>query len=317
MSQILAMRVPQARVVDELVGDEQHLVRLPAMADDAAGRDAVDEDVGAVRRRAGRPRAGQDAAAPEPQEQPRLPARLLVVRPVELHQQALDLLVEVGRLGVQRLHLRVGERLGVAIRAGEDRVQPIERGAGGGVARVRGERLLEQLTGARGVAPVARVEPAGVARPGIEGLRRVGAQLGLLVAAELEVQGVDERIDQLLLQREELLLLPLGALARHHLARLHLEHPRVDAQDAPGERVAAGHDVLRREALPQLERGLGIDELALAQPELVEHLVELVALDDAERVDDRQIGDEHIGEPLGEGVERGVSGVVVEVGPSR
>src|SRR5262249_60323595 len=92
-----------------------------------------------------------------------------------------------------------------------------ERGARGGVARVGRERLLVELARPRGVAPVAGVEPGGVARPGVERLRRVGAQPRLLVAAELVVQRVDERVDELLLEGEELVLLALGAPPRHAL----------------------------------------------------------------------------------------------------
>jgi len=43
-------------------------------------------------------------------------------------------------------------------------------------------------------------------------------------------------------------------------------------------------------------------------------LVELVALDDLQRADVAEVGDQHVGQPLAQRIELGLAGVVVEVG---
>ena len=96
-------------------------------------------------------------------------------------------------------------------------------------------------------------------------------------------------------------------------ARLDVEDARVDPDRVAHQRVAAAEDELGREPLAEAPGGLRVDELRTRELQLGEDLVQLLALDDPQRPQLAEIGDEHVGEALGERVVFRLARVVVEV----
>ena len=100
----------------------------------------------------------------------------------------------------------------------------------GAIVRIGRQRLRVRGPRRRGVAPVLGVEARRIRRPGRRTTAVAFARSLLLSAdASFTLEGRDQHVGDVLLEREELVLLALDPLARQHGARLDVEDARVDA----------------------------------------------------------------------------------------
>ena len=217
---------------------------------------------------------------PSQAEQRQLARELVGACVVERLQERAHLLREVLRLRVEIAERGVEARLGLLGALGEDRSEPFGGVPGGAIVRIGRQRLRVRGPRRRGVALVLGVEARRIRRPGLERLGGVRAQLAPLGRRQLHLEGRDQQVGDVLLEREELVLLALDPLARQHGARLDVEDARVDPDRVAHQRVAAAEDELGRQPLAEALGGLRVDELRTRELQLGEDLVQLLALDD-------------------------------------